>query len=186
MRLDWKVAFIVTLALLLESGCVSMRYEDMQLPTEAAPIACDTTFAEEQPTLAALPAEPPSITADACPPDFVAGFNFHHRWKAWLHGRERTPSVPPVIPPHSRFHPVPTRPVFAQPVIHYDDIPRPLPTKVGKPIPVPPPTDIEPDTLDQEAGVPQPLDDELRIARPISLEGPVRPIADGWKAVSPK
>lgn len=181
MWLNWKLALVMTFTLLLASGCVSVRYDDMQFPTEATPIACDTTFAEESPTLAAPATEPVPITADACPPSFMAGFNFHHRWKAWLHGHDRTPSVAPVIPPHSKFHPVPTRPVFAQPVIYFDDIPRPLPTKVGKPMPVPPPTDITPDTIDQEAGVPQPLDDELRIARPLSLEGPVRPIANAWE-----
>ncbi|MFN3148579.1 hypothetical protein [Bremerella sp.] len=186
MWLNWKIALVANFTLLLASGCVSVRYDDMQFPTEAKPIACDTTFAEETPTLAEPPTEPAPITADACPPDFTAGFNFHNCWKGWLHSRERSPSVAPVIPPHSKFHPVPTRPVFAQPVIFYDDVPRPLPTKVGKPMPVPPPVGIEPDTADQEVGAPQQLDEELRIARPLSLEGPVRPIADGWKAASPK
>lgn len=181
MRLDWKVALVMTFAALLGSGCVSVRCDDMPLPVEASPIACDTTFPEEMSPLAGKEAEPPPITQEACPTSFLAGFNFHHRWKAWLHGHEHTPSVAPVIPPHSRFHPVPTRPVFAQPVIYYDDIPRPLPTKIGKPMPVPPPTDIQPDTIDQEVNAPQPLDEELRIARPLSLEGPVRPIANGWE-----
>jgi len=205
MRLDWNVTIVMTFALLLKSGCVSVRYDDLreaQLPTPAQPIACDTTFPEELPTPASLEPEntlppspvpaPPALAGpeagpsppvpEACPTEALAGFHFHHRLKAWLYGHERTPSVAPVIPPHSKFHPVPTRPVFAQPVIYYDDIPRPLPTKVGKPMPVPPPADVEPDLADHEAGAPKQLGDELRIARPLSLEGPVRPIADGWKA----
>ncbi len=181
MRSDWKLALVAAFALLPGSGCVSMRYDDAQFPTPATPIACDTTFAEDEPSLAVPATEPAPITADACPPNHLAGFNFHHRWKAWLHGHKPTPSVAPVIPPHSKFHPVPTRPVFAQPVLYYHEMPRPLPTKVGKPMPVPPPTDIEPDPLDQEAGAPNPLKEELRIARPLSLEGPVRPIANAWE-----
>lgn len=180
MRSDWKVAVVMSFALLLKSGCVSVRYDDIQFPVEATPIACDTTFPDEPQSLTAPAAQPPLIEAEACPPDYLAGFNFLHHWKSWLHGQERTPMVAPVIPPHSKFHPVPTRPVFAQPVIYYDDIPRPIPTKVGKPMP--PPANIEPDVMDQEVSAPQTLDEELRIARPLSLEGPVRPIADGWKA----
>ncbi|MBA2116638.1 hypothetical protein [Bremerella alba] len=184
MRLDWKLAVVMTFALLLKSGCVSVRYDDGQFPVETTPIACDTTFPEAPLTLAAPTTQPMPIEAEACPPDPLAGFNFHHHWKGWWHGQERTPSVAPVIPPHSKFHPVPTRPVFAQPVIYYDNIPRPLPTKVGRPMPmpVPPPANVEPKAMDQEVRAPKQLDDELRIARPLSLEGPVRPIADGWKA----
>ena len=188
MRLDWKVALVVAFTLLLKSGCVSVRYDDVQFPIENAPIACDTTFPEETPTLAAPAPEPPQPlpmhdagVEEVCPPSFAAGFHFPHKFKAWLHGRERSHAVPPVIPPHSKFHPVPTRPVFAQPVIYYDDMPRPLPTKVAKPMPVPPPTNIEPDSMDQEANAPKPLEEELRIARPLSLEGPVRPIANAWE-----
>lgn len=184
MRLDWKVALVMTFTLLLNSGCVSVCCDDAMIPLDSTPIACDTTFPEEPAKLAASISEADPITADACPPSFMAGFNFHHRWKAWLHSREHTPAVAPVIPPHSKFHPVPTRPVFAQPVIYYDDMPRPLPTKVGKPMPVPPPADITPDAMDQEANAPKPLDEELRIARPLSLEGPVRPIAHDSAAAS--
>ncbi|PQO33429.1 hypothetical protein C5Y96_11330 [Blastopirellula marina] len=181
MRLNWKLALVLTFALLLSGGCVSVRYDDAQFPTPAMPIACDTTYAEEPPTLAAPKAEPATIMDEFCPPSFMAGFNFHHRWKTWLHSKEHTPSVAPVIPPHSKFHPVPTRPVFAQPVTSYDDIPRPLPTKVGKPIPIPPPTGIPPDVMDQEANIPKALEEDLRIARPLSLEGPVRPIPNNWE-----
>jgi len=187
MRLDWKVAIAITFSLLLQCGCVSVRYDDAQLPLEATPIACDATLAEEPRPLVSLEKEPAPVVAEDCPPDHLAGFHFPNCWKGWLHGHDRTPSVAPVIPPHSKFHPVPTRPVFAQPVIYYDDIPRPIPTKVGKPMPVPPPANILPGTQDQEVSAPQPLDEaELRIARPLSLEGPVRPIADGWKAAAPR
>lgn len=182
MRLDWKLALVMTFGLLLQSGCCSVQYHHDYtcIPTE--PIACDTTFADEAQTLAAPMVEPAPFAAEACPPNLMAGgFNIHHRWKSWLHRKEHTPSVAPVIPPHSKFHPVPTRPVFAQPVVYYDDIPRPLPTKLGRPMPVPPPTDIVPDAMDHEANAPKPLEEELRIARPLSLEGPVRPIPNNWE-----
>ncbi len=41
-------------------------------------------------------------------------------------------------------------------------------------MPIPPPADIQPGTVDQEAGVPAPLPQELRIARPLAVEGPIR------------
>lgn len=194
MRLDWKAVGLLTVSLLLKSGCVSVRYDDKPLPIEPtpalvpAPATCSSEVEWTPPqAVAPQPMPQPAIasdcTTDDCQPQHQFAFNFHHKLKNWLHRPKHQPAVAPVIPPHSKFHPVPTRPVFAAPVIFYDDVPRPLPTKMAKPMPVPPPADITPESNDHEVNAPMPLEDELRIASPISLNGPVRPIANGWKAI---
>lgn len=104
-------------------------------------------------------------------------WRFYPGWLRW-HWQRRTPSEPVLIPPHSKFHPVPTHPVFAQQVIFDEAMPRPLPSKSAKPMPESK-TD-EPGPADLEADAPMPLDEELRIARPISKPAAVRPIASGW------
>ncbi|RCS44715.1 hypothetical protein DTL42_17510 [Bremerella cremea] len=215
MRLDSKFVRVFILALLLPSGCVSMRYDDANCPPHAhphpaaVPQVAETISPEPFPDLEPTPAKTPEpvvipevpevaiaeelpapqleepcespamvaaiVETEDCEPKKTLLPNLRGRLHGLFHWPRHEPAMPPQIPPRPKFFPVPSRPVFAQPVIYQQEMPGQLPSHSGNPIPVPPPADIEPGPSDREAGMPAPLPQSLRIARPLS-EDTARPL----------
>ncbi|PQO37274.1 hypothetical protein DTL21_04825 [Bremerella cremea] len=223
MRLDCKIVRVLAVALLLQAGCVSVRYDDAHRhmasqPTPAAQPQKVPILAEQLPDLEPPPTEEveplatlePEVTsmaplpeptqeevcdapsadlmvsnAEICVPHASMLANLRGRLHGLFHWPRREPVVAPKIPPRPKFHPVPTRPVFAQPVVYDEDAPGMLPSRSGQPMPVPPPADIQPGVSDKEAGAPAPLPDDIRIARPLSTNSPMRINVTAEPIVSP-
>lgn len=141
--------------------------------TSIEPLPAPTEEICQAPVAEMLPPELLPLEAEAC----VAKPSLLCNLRGCLHGLfhwpRREPIAPPQIPPRPKFHPVPTRPVFAQPVVYDEDAPGTLPSRGGKPMPIPPPADIQPGTVN-DTDAPAPLPEEVRIARPLSLNAPIR------------
>ncbi|PQO45255.1 hypothetical protein [Blastopirellula marina] len=168
-------------------------------PTPAKPMAAKPT-AKSDLSCGEMP--------DDCSEQPAFVWDLHHRLGGLLHWQRRAPAVPTVIPPRPKFHPVPTHPVFAQQAVFTAEAPRQLPSTMGKPLPppvldstpmsdpipmpkpmpsptttptpVPPPVDVEPEASDRTAEVPRTINNEFRIASPIPLSQPAKPIDDSW------
>ncbi|MEW4452206.1 hypothetical protein AB1L30_05915 [Bremerella sp. JC817] len=220
-----KLVALITVAILLKSGCVSVRYDDVHFPDQPTMATCaapehampalgSVTDPQLEPPpvpllsevtegeMAEEVAKPPAKLAELamapageacegdCPPESNGiSLGWHHRLKAlwWMHRakkEERVPAVAPLIPPHSRFNPVPTHPVFSNQVIYTDEQPRPLPSKMAKPMPQQMPThDRMTEQPSGDENAPKTLDEDLRVATPITLNAPVRPISSKWKSI---
>lgn len=166
MRFDGKSILLVAALCLLNWGCVSVRYAD-----------CSSRC---------------SVPCHDCQLGHSTGSG--HALRSHAAKPIEPPLARPMIPPHSKFHPVPTRPVFAQRVF-FEGVPQPIPTKAARPVPLPaksapvPPTDRLPARESDDTDSSQPpqrLRDELRVASPISLNAPLNPsrTTGVWRARS--
>jgi hypothetical protein len=130
---------------------------------------------------------------------FAPPYEFAHRWPAWHwpHGLTRhgfraqcasfrenylQPEAPPLKPPHSRFHPLPTQPVFAaraeyappelvnppKPELH----PTALPQPEELPLPIPVPAATEPNWREAPRMRPPQPPPETNDAAPALLPAP--------------
>lgn len=174
MLTNCRLPLLTVMLCLFDSGCVSVQYCDRELPLEPIPASCHKTVEEVLPFPAAgyLAEKPWHSPVHAYWPS---------RWK--LRREPEPPPIAPLIPPRSRFHPVPTRPAFARQVI-LESVPPLVPPAVNDPRPesintpsinTPPVDDTGGVPLDVEAGpAPRQLSDELRVASPISPPAPTQ------------